>query len=122
MLIRESISFQRGVDPKKILGIGFPMEEIFKALQDLVDENYGLSNIEEIKLSEHEMGYSIESNEHHSETRVERWLYTLTYSIIDHRYIISGTMIIPINGSEIGSMEVDNLREAILILKQYISL
>ena len=125
MIVRESISFQRGVDPKRTLGIGFPMKEMYDALEDFRKKNTGISNIKEYIESSDEMGYSIESFEqNHNYNTMQIWKYMITYNIQLKTYFIGGKQIEPDNFNYINKNEheFDSLEKIILSLEQWITL
>jgi hypothetical protein len=125
LLVRESISFQRGLDPKRTLGIGFPMKEIYDALIDFQEKHTGISNIKEHIESPDEMGYSIESiekNWNYNEPQI--WKYIITYNIKSKTYFLGGKELEPNDNNYIDKSEHEfaDIDAAISNLEHWIAL
>ena len=119
-IVRESISFTRGNDPKEILGIGFPMDKMYDALYNLSKIYDDLSNIKEYKASNDEMGYSIESLEINRTKRKEVWMYILCYNNKSRTYFLSGKELFPDIYHSIMRHEFTDIMYTINELKKWI--
>jgi hypothetical protein len=100
MLVKESISFQRGKNPKEILGIGYDhvmhVNDILEILKRVMIKNNNYSKIEIITQTEKEFVAGFEQVEHISKGRGEEtWLYTLSYNKNNDRYVVNAFQLLP---------------------------
>jgi hypothetical protein len=120
MIVKESISFQRGKNPKEVLGIGYDhimhVNDILDVLNCVMTKFNVKSKIEIITQNEKEFVAGFEHAEHVEKREEETWLYTLGYYKNSGYYSVSALQLLPVDkyGTKLRpyeSADIENAKE-----------